>query len=318
VPKDGLGQGGPEFDTIYQNVTGAGAQFQFNLKAVDVIIDGSGNPAGMRFVASDDSSKITDIQATNIVFACGSWASNQTLVQKYIPNWLTIGCLLEGSDGDAIKFAESLGGTVSGVENYLNMNAHSEAAFVAQMFGPSISVLQNGKRFYDETAEHTAATSCVALGMGNWWSIWDDQIQNGPNAKEVASAGDARVTGNTVAELADAMSIPEDALQATFDEYNTMCDTQSDPSFGRTLYLKKLNPPYYAFNNRPVRYKTLGGVLVDAQEHVLKADNSVIPGLYACGIIGVSDYSADIVPAFSSGMYCGDMIVADANGGASS
>jgi fumarate reductase flavoprotein subunit len=148
--------------------------------------------------------------------------------------------------------------------------------------------------------------------MGNWWAIWDDVIDKGPNAHQVSSAGDAKITANSVEELAEKMAVPLEALQATFAEYATMCETQSDPAFGRKLWLTELNPPYYAFNNRPVRYKTIGGVAVDVEGRLLKANGDVVNGVWACGIMGVSDYSADIAPAFASGMYVGQMIAAAA------
>ncbi|NTU89134.1 MAG: FAD-dependent oxidoreductase [Actinobacteria bacterium] len=309
LPKDGLGQASAMFDAIHEKVSAAGAAFLFENKCTSLITDANDEVVGARFV-DILTGENTDIKAANVVIATGSFASNQEMIAEYLPDWTTIGCITIHSTGDGFALGQAVGGVIDGVGKYLNMNSHSEAIFVSQMFGPSLCVLQNGRRFFNETKVHKAATSCVAAGSGNWWSIWDEQLDKGPNAKQVESAGAGKITANTVEELAAAMNVPLSELQATFDEYKTMCETQTDPAFERKLFLTELQPPYYAFNNHPVRYKTLGGLLVNIDTQMLDANEEIIPHMFCTGIMGLSDYSADIAPSFASGMYCGTRIVA--------
>jgi 3-oxosteroid 1-dehydrogenase len=42
-------------------------------------------------------------------------------------------------------------------------------------------------------------------------------------------------------------------------------------------------PPYYAFKIEPGDLGTKGGMVTDARARVLRADGTVIPGLYAAG-----------------------------------
>ena len=311
IPEEGVGQLANEFKCIYDADVKQGTEFLFNLRAVNLIVNGDGEVCGARFVDTVKNT-VTDIKAKDVVLATGSFASNQELIAKYLPDYVNLGCKTTTSMGEGIALGESVGGVLV-YPSVPNLTSHSTCVYVCQRFGRSISVLPNGKRFYNEYSTHAAAKGCIEAGCGNWWSIWDDEIQNGPNAKQVATAGDALVTANTLEELAEKTSIPYAELKATFDRYDAICDAGEDTDFKRTTNLEKLVPPYYAFNNHPQRYKTVGGMDLDENAHMVDKSGKVIPHMYAAGIMGLLDYSADLVPAFASGLFCGDNIVADYN-----
>ncbi|WP_316758780.1 3-oxosteroid 1-dehydrogenase [Streptomyces herbicida] len=100
--------------------------------------------------------------------------------------------------------------------------------------------------------------------------------------------------------LASAIGIPAGALRATVDRFNCQALNGKDTDFHRgdsaydhyytdpvvlpnsclaPLWL----PPYYAFRIVPGDLGTKGGLVTDARARVLRADGSVIPGLYAAG-----------------------------------
>ncbi|MFF4565988.1 3-oxosteroid 1-dehydrogenase [Streptomyces sp. NPDC001435] len=100
--------------------------------------------------------------------------------------------------------------------------------------------------------------------------------------------------------LASAVAIPAGALRATVDRFNSQALNGKDTDFHRgdsaydhyytdpvvlpnsclaPLWL----PPYYAFRIVPGDLGTKGGLVTDARARVLRADGSVIPGLYAAG-----------------------------------
>ncbi|TQJ75699.1 3-oxosteroid 1-dehydrogenase [Streptomyces sp. SLBN-31] len=104
----------------------------------------------------------------------------------------------------------------------------------------------------------------------------------------------------TLDALATAVGIPAAALRATVDRFNSQALKGKDPDFHRgdsaydhyytdpsvlpnsclaPLWL----PPYYAFRIVPGDLGTKGGMVTDARARVLRADGSVIPGLYAAG-----------------------------------
>ncbi|MBO4258979.1 3-oxosteroid 1-dehydrogenase [Streptomyces griseorubiginosus] len=104
----------------------------------------------------------------------------------------------------------------------------------------------------------------------------------------------------TLDALASSVGVPAAALRATVDRFNSLALKGTDPDFGRgdsaydhyytdpsvlpnsclaPLWL----PPYYAFRIVPGDLGTKGGLVTDARARVLRADGSVIRGLYAAG-----------------------------------
>ncbi|GEE01211.1 3-oxosteroid 1-dehydrogenase [Gordonia spumicola] len=110
----------------------------------------------------------------------------------------------------------------------------------------------------------------------------------------------AIVKANTIAELAEKMGVPVDALTATTERFNGFARTGVDAEFGRGVSgydnyygdpTNKPNPnlgvvdkaPFYAVKMVPGDLGTKGGVDTDVAGRALRADGSVIDGLYAAG-----------------------------------
>ncbi|MEU6370578.1 3-oxosteroid 1-dehydrogenase [Streptomyces sp. NPDC046931] len=104
----------------------------------------------------------------------------------------------------------------------------------------------------------------------------------------------------TLDALAGRIGVPSAALRATVSRFNSLARSGKDPDFHRgdsaydhyytdpavfpdsclaPLWL----PPYYAFKIVPGDLGTKGGLRTDARARVLRADGTVIPGLYAAG-----------------------------------
>ena len=97
-------------------------------------------------------------------------------------------------------------------------------------------------------------------------------------------------------------------MQTAFADYDAICDEQDDPEFGKTLFLQKLQAPYYFLRNVPVRYKSCGGLTVSDRMEVLDGDGNPIPRLYAAGCTAGTE---DIVPAAGSGLLLGTILAED-------
>jgi len=104
----------------------------------------------------------------------------------------------------------------------------------------------------------------------------------------------------TLEDLAAEIDVPADALTATVERFNGFAATGVDEDFhrGESAYDKyysdptvKPNPslhvidraPFYAVKIVPGDLGTKGGLLTDERARVVRADGSVIPGLYAAG-----------------------------------
>lgn len=314
LPPDGVGEAAAVWDSVYNGVSAAGAEFLFNVKADTFIVDENEALIGLRCYDSENSAWL-DIKAKSIVIATGGFAANQEMVAKYYPDYYNKGCIVSQSTGDGINLALTLGAATYGIEGGVlpdgnqgfagpcNYNPHLENIHVAQTMGRSFSILPTTcKRFYDETMVHEAPFACLDAGAYSWWAIWDNDITNGPNSKSVNRAKDARVEADTVEDLAAKMNMDPAALQAAFDNYNQICDDQNDPDFGRALFLEKLEPPYYALQVYPVRYKTHGGLKVSKNDEVLDESDTPIPGLFAAGSAAGTVH---ILPAGGSGVVAG-------------
>ena len=91
--------------------------------------------------------------------------------------------------------------------------------------------------------------------------------------------------GDTVEELAANMGVDADNLAATIAQYNADCEAGADQILGKDpRFLTPLGEGgYYAVKARPMSLGAIGGVLVNSNLQVIKADGTVIGGLYAAG-----------------------------------
>ena len=91
--------------------------------------------------------------------------------------------------------------------------------------------------------------------------------------------------GDTAEELAEHMGVDAANLRATIDQYNADCKAGADRILGKDArYLTSLGEGgYYAVKARPMSLGAIGGVLVNSNLQVIKADGTVIKGLYAAG-----------------------------------
>ncbi|WFU38753.1 FAD-dependent oxidoreductase [Bradyrhizobium sp. CB82] len=108
------------------------------------------------------------------------------------------------------------------------------------------------------------------------------------------------IEAESIARLAERMSIAPSSLAATIADYNAHAPEGRDPEFGRgsTIYQRHLgdinrkpNPcvapieraPFFAMRIYPADLGTAIGMKVDAHARVLREDGAPIAGLYACG-----------------------------------
>jgi succinate dehydrogenase/fumarate reductase flavoprotein subunit len=92
------------------------------------------------------------------------------------------------------------------------------------------------------------------------------------------------VQAPTVAGLAEILKMNPATLRKTIDEFNSYVDGSVKDPFGRITFTKKLvTGPWYAYPRKPAAHHTMGGVKVDEKTHALRADGSIIEGLFCAG-----------------------------------
>ncbi len=178
----------------------------------------------------------------------------------------------------------------------------------------SMIVDSTGHRFFNESCDYMKAGQII-LGMNEGdvthvpaWIIFDQKYRNNyvfgggvmPGMKLPKSWYDSGIAhkGNTIAELAHELNMPD--LVDGVNRFNGFAAQGHDDDFkrGQTAYDRyygdptntpnpNLRPltqgPYYAVQVIPGDLGTCGGVSADEYARALRADGSVIEGLYATG-----------------------------------
>jgi succinate dehydrogenase/fumarate reductase flavoprotein subunit len=174
-------------------------------------------------------------------------------------------------------------------------------SFLTTALGPSpdlfkegaILVNSRGERFTDELGKPAYAVAkqperiayiVFDANLAERFESWPYFISTAPGVAYAylkdyrRNRRDIYHQSDSIAGLAESMSVPPDALAATFEAYNTS-------GHGPRPALER--KPYYALG--PIKgyvVFTDGGLKVSERLEVLRADGSVIPGLYAAGSTG--------------------------------
>jgi 3-oxosteroid 1-dehydrogenase len=179
----------------------------------------------------------------------------------------------------------------------------------------SLIVNQAGQRYMNEALPYVEAVHAMydgeATGVGHVpsWMVIDQRYRNRylfaglsprqPFPGRWYKHGTVKKAA-TLEELAAEIEVPAQALTATVDRFNGFARRGVDEDFhrGESAYDKyysdptvKPNPslhsidqgPFYAVKIVPGDLGTKGGLVTDERARVLRADGSVIEGLYAAG-----------------------------------
>ncbi len=232
------------------------------------------------------------IGCSALVLACNGYGGNPALVAEHIPAMASAQYYGHaGNTGDALLWGRALGAAerhLSGCQGHGSL-AHPHGILItwAVIMEGGFQVNAEGRRFWNETQGYSEASLEVLRQPGGTaWVVFDARIrahaQGFPDFREAEKAG-AVLTGETLADLANRIRVPADALQASHDQL------ARDP-FGRTPP-KPLAPPFHAVKVTGALFHTQGGLAIDAHARVLRKDGSAIPGLFAgggaaCGVSG--------------------------------
>ncbi|WP_432166173.1 FAD-dependent oxidoreductase [Streptomyces sp. bgisy031] len=158
-----------------------------------------------------------------------------------------------------------------------------------------------GRRFTDEGQGGTAVANAIARlkDPSNVTVIIDDRIwsERGKDAPpppyapnpQLPEVGGACLVKSTLAELAQALGVPERTLRAEIDAYNEAVRANATDALTPERSSAKGAPmpiergPFYAFPAAGAISYTMDGIAIDGAGHVLDQDDRPIPGLLAAG-----------------------------------
>jgi succinate dehydrogenase/fumarate reductase flavoprotein subunit len=225
----------------------------------------------------------------HVLIACGGFAGADDLIATHAP---AVAALPPpGPDralGDGLRFGLAVGaGTrhldACAVAPFLAMPGELivEAPLVAL---GAVLVNQAGRRFTDETAASLPLASAVRAQPGRVaYLLFDERIATEARAADPFFARvilpRAGRRGATLENLAKQLELNLDGLRATVEALGTAAGGVD--SFGRAT--RAFEPPFHAVRVTGARWRTLGGLAVDASARVLDTQGQPIPRLYATG-----------------------------------
>ena len=260
-----------------------------------LVADANGTVTGV--VANTGSREF--VKALKVILACNGFGGSRTMVQEYCPdagNALYFGG--PSSTGEGILWGQALGASVDVMDSYqlhatIAMPGETLVSYSITMEG-GFHVNLQGQRFANETrgySEH--AVDVLAQPDGIAVIVYDERIhQLGLTFPDYVGCVREQLVKSaaSIEDLARAFRIDPDALMTTFTEYQAARETGHD-QFGRTIF-GDLTAPFYGIRVTGALLHTQGGLVVDRDARVVRADGSAIPNLYAGGGVaaGVSGH----------------------------
>jgi 3-oxosteroid 1-dehydrogenase len=263
------------------------------------------------------------VRATRgVLLATGGFEQNEAMRQRYqrapIGTEWTVGS--PGNTGDGILAGQAVGGVLELMDDAwwgpsIPLTGGPVFCLAERSLPGCIFVNSAGERFVNEAApyvdavhamydKHTEANPHIPC-----WMIADQRYRNRyvftgipprkPLPRRWLKSG-VVVKADSLAELAAQIGVTADGLAKTVDKFNEYARAGKDADFGRgdsayDRYYGDPNckpnpnlaplaqPPYYAIKIVPGDLGTKGGLRTDERARVLRADGTVISGLYAAG-----------------------------------
>ncbi|MEG1494289.1 MAG: FAD-dependent oxidoreductase [Gordonibacter sp.] len=228
------------------------------------------------------------IIAKNTVLASSGFANNPGMLAQYCPEAVdAFKRVAPGATGEGILWAQELGVELQNMGSYQGHAFHGvdndETLEQAMANNGGIIVNQEGNRFmseyggYSELSPHILAqTNRIA-----YLCFTDAQVAKSLKFPGWDKAGIVK-KGATATELAAAIGADAATLEKTISEYQAALGKGED-KFNRSHLPASFDGPYYALKITGEIRHTQGGMPTDVAGHVLRADRSLVQGLYAAG-----------------------------------
>ena len=273
---------------LQENCEKAGVQILLNTTANEILTDANGAAVGVK--ATGASGETVTVNAKAVVLTTGGFGANLDMVTEYKPElkgFMTTNAA--GAQGQGIEMATAIGaGTVDmdQIQIHPTVEANTAALITEGLRGDgAVLINAEGKRFIDEVGTRDVVSAAEIAQTGSYsWLVVDQAMVDASSVIQGYIKKGYTVTGETYEELGKAMGVDEAAFAETMNTWNGYVDAKNDPDFGRTSFANKLDTaPYYAIKVTAGVHHTMGGLTINTNTEVLKADGSVIPGLFAAG-----------------------------------
>jgi fumarate reductase flavoprotein subunit len=248
-------------------------------------VNASDQILGLGFLRPDG--QLEQLSCDSVLLACNGFGGNSELVKSLLPDMrdaLYAGHI--GNDGNAIQWGQQLGARLADLGGYQGHGSWAvpQGALIswALMMEGAVQINAQGLRFHDETQGYSeAAVHVLAQPKSTAWNVFDDQLlafaQDFPDFCEAQAAGAVHSLADVDA-LAKHIGCATDTLSQTINAVHEGLDPQTGRRFKRSL-----KAPFHAIRVTGALFHTQGGLDINAQCQVLRADGTCLPNLLAAG-----------------------------------
>ncbi len=276
---------------------GLGGESIFDTSVIQLLNDSSGVSGAI----ACDKNGYYKIAAKKTILCTGGILGNADLMETYIGE--DAGSIISRAPwsitGDGVTLAKGVGASMAkhghGVKAiYLTCTSgdNIQAGHATRVLQYCIAVNSKAQRYADEsiagaTQDHVRALlhqpGCTMGMLADSTALED--LQAGIDA--YTGWNIPTYTFDTIDEVAELFGCDADALKATVDDYNAhvVADHTAGLAIDKTSKARTITePPFYAFYPFHLTTSYAGtGVMVDTETRILRADNSIVPNLYAAG-----------------------------------
>ena len=271
--------------------------------ATSLIMDGD-KVVGVNAIGRDGNT-VTLHANKGVVLSTGGFAGNVELREKYCEGekWPELGSVVRttnvsGVTGDGIFMAEAAGANLVNMDQLQMLPyCNPQTGFLNDAFTGRVAAFINkeGKRFVREDGRRDDMSKAILNQTDSLMyyivkydgDINDAKSLAGQPVTYLIEAGVSEYMYATdIADAAKQMNVPEENLRTTLANFDEHVKSQTADEFGCVSFPGAFeNGPFVIYARRPAAHHTMGGVEIDAEAHALRADGTVVPGLYCAGEI---------------------------------
>lgn len=313
----------------------------YSTPAVKLVMDGD-RVTGV--IAKNEKGKYIQFNAsTAVILAAGDYTNNAKMVQHWCPDIAEFDKKQFNKTGDGHVLAMSAGAKMENLGHTKMMHDFDSALMYEE---PFLYLNMNGERFTNEYTGFVYMGNILKFqpsykgsmldadhkdGSKGWYcTIYDDNYVNWPADEFVSGmvppvVMEKYIPGavenpqgvfknlidlhrcDTLEELAEELDIPYEAMKASIDRYNELCDKGEDSDFGKPAkYMHKIEKAPFWGARKHIRVSAeVSGVKINENGQALNSEGNPIPGLYCIGNLGGPFYGGNDYPFHQTGLSLG-------------
>ena len=286
-PQGGAAVGAHLVPVLVKAAESAGAEIRLNSKVTD-IIEENGRASGVKVSAKNGD---YTIKAKAVIIAAGGFGANPDMIVSYNANLKGFGTTNHrGATGDAFEMVKKFNAALTQMDEIQThptvVPGNGTMITEAVRGNGAILVNRDGKRFCGEMATRDVMSKAILEQKGQTaFIVFDEDVRKSLKAIEGYVKKGLLTIGETKKELAEKLSIPADAFEATMDEYAKIQASGKDPLGRKANEMPRplTEGPFYACEIGPAIHHTMGGIVINTRAEVLDVNGKPVPGLYAAG-----------------------------------